>query len=166
MLVCSTGLSVHAGGLYHILCRLMLSNQLRYCSRRLWGNLGNCCRLGLKAELGAFYPLLLLRPLEAERPEPGQVYAALEALQELSMQPQLLVRVALSLCDRCLTLCINAICMHSCDMQMRLQLMWLLSHTVPLSCCHGEIRHGAGKGINIIACTACLLVRMLKSLQC
>ena len=73
--------------------------------------MGEWRRLGLKAELGAFYPLLLLRPLEAERPEPGQVYAALEALQELSMQPQLLVRAALSFCDRCLALCINAICM-------------------------------------------------------
>ncbi len=50
------------------------------------------CRSGLKAELGAFYPLLLLRPLEAERPEPGQLYSALNALQELATQPQLLVR--------------------------------------------------------------------------
>lgn len=49
------------------------------------------CRSGLKAELGAFYPLLLLRPIEAERPEPGQLYSALSALQELSTQPQLLV---------------------------------------------------------------------------
>ena len=49
------------------------------------------CRSGLKAELGAFYPLLLLRPLEAERPEPGQLYSALNALQELATQPQLLV---------------------------------------------------------------------------
>ena len=48
--------------------------------------------MGLKAELGAFYPLLLLRPLEAERPEPGQLYSALSALQELATQPQLLVR--------------------------------------------------------------------------
>ena len=50
------------------------------------------CRAGLKAELGAFYPLLLLRPMEAERPEPGQLHAALSALQDLSLQPQLLVR--------------------------------------------------------------------------
>ena len=49
------------------------------------------CRSGLKAELGAFYPLLLLRPLEAERPEPGQLYSALTALQELATQAQLLV---------------------------------------------------------------------------
>ena len=49
------------------------------------------CRAGLKAELGAFYPLLLLRPMEAERPEPGQLHAALSALQDLSSQPQLLV---------------------------------------------------------------------------
>ena len=54
------------------------------------------CRLGLKAELGAFYPLLLLRPLEAERPEPGQLYSALTALQELATQPQLLVCAAVS----------------------------------------------------------------------
>ena len=52
------------------------------------------CRSGLKAELGAFYPLLLLRPLEAERPEPGQLYSALNALLELATQPQLLVCVA------------------------------------------------------------------------
>ena len=50
------------------------------------------CRFGLKAELGAFYPLLLLRPMEAERPEPGQLHSALSALQDLSSQPQLLVR--------------------------------------------------------------------------
>ena len=49
------------------------------------------CRSGLKAELGAFYPLLLLRPMEAERPEPGQLHSALSALQDLSSQPQLLV---------------------------------------------------------------------------
>lgn len=50
------------------------------------------CRAGLKAELGAFYPLLLLRPMEAERPEPGQLHSALSSLQDLSSQPQLLVR--------------------------------------------------------------------------
>ena len=50
------------------------------------------CRAGLKAELGAFYPLLLLRPMEAERPEPGQLHSALSALRDLSSQPQLLVR--------------------------------------------------------------------------
>jgi hypothetical protein len=64
------------------------------------------CRSGLKAELGAFYPLLLLRPLEAERPDPGLLYPALSALQELSAQPQLLVNIepftlSLSMCVLC-----------------------------------------------------------------
>ncbi|KAK9904753.1 hypothetical protein WJX75_001787 [Coccomyxa subellipsoidea] len=48
-------------------------------------------RSGLKAEMGAFYPLLLLRPLEAERPEPGQLLAALSALEKLCGQAQFLV---------------------------------------------------------------------------
>lgn len=48
-------------------------------------------RSGLKAEMGAFYPLLLLRPLEAERPEPGQLMAALSALEKLCGQAQFLV---------------------------------------------------------------------------
>lgn len=48
-------------------------------------------RAGLKAELGAFYPLLLLRPLESERPEPAQILASLDALRTISSQPQLLV---------------------------------------------------------------------------
>ena len=34
------------------------------------------CRADLKAELGAFNPLLLLRPLEAERPEFSQLHIA------------------------------------------------------------------------------------------
>jgi hypothetical protein len=54
----------------------------------------NLDRSGLKAELGAFYPLLLLRPMEAERPDPGQLHAALSALQRLCSQPQFLVRAA------------------------------------------------------------------------
>ena len=41
--------------------------------------------------MGAFYPLLLLRPLEAERPEPGQLLAALSALEKLCGQAQFLV---------------------------------------------------------------------------
>jgi hypothetical protein len=51
-------------------------------------------RSGLKAELGAFYPLLLLRPLEAERAEPGQLAASLGALAKLCGQAQFLVRRA------------------------------------------------------------------------
>ena len=42
--------------------------------------------------MGAFYPLLLLRPLEAERPEPAAQAVALAALAPLVAQPQLLVR--------------------------------------------------------------------------
>ena len=74
------------------------------------------CRSGLKAELGAFYPLLLLRPLEAERPEPGQLYSALTALQELSAQPQLLVWSLVPLCSS------NSFCMADvqvCSLAMR-----------------------------------------------
>ncbi len=48
-------------------------------------------RLAAKAEMGAFYPLLLLRPLEAERPEPAQQAVALAALAPLAAQAQLLV---------------------------------------------------------------------------
>ena len=55
-------------------------------------------RSGLKAELGAFYPLLLLRPLEAERPEPGQLFASLAALHQLCGQAQFLVRIR---CPNC-----------------------------------------------------------------
>lgn len=49
-------------------------------------------RAAAKAEMGAFYPLLLLRPLEAERPEPAAQAVALAALAPLVAQPQLLVR--------------------------------------------------------------------------
>lgn len=50
-------------------------------------------RLAAKAEMGAFYPLLLLRPLEAERPEPAQQAVALAALAPLAAQAQLLVGI-------------------------------------------------------------------------
>ncbi|KAK9804748.1 hypothetical protein WJX72_003264 [[Myrmecia] bisecta] len=48
-------------------------------------------RNGLKAELGAFYPLLLLRPLETDRTDSAQLAAALEALQALCSQAQIMV---------------------------------------------------------------------------
>lgn len=65
-------------------------------------------RLGLRAELGAFYPLLVLRYLEqlqaylasatlqqqqqqVQAPDPASVAAALSALQGLLADPQLLV---------------------------------------------------------------------------
>jgi hypothetical protein len=69
-------------------------------------------RLGLRAELGAFYPLLVLRYLEqlqaylastsaaaqqqqqqqqVQPPDPGNVSAALSALHSLLADPQLLV---------------------------------------------------------------------------
>jgi hypothetical protein len=48
----------------------------------------------LKAEVGALYPLLLLRPLEAERPEsPHQVIAALTGLASVCSSPQVLVDI-------------------------------------------------------------------------
>ncbi|KAL4515001.1 hypothetical protein Ndes2526B_g03682 [Nannochloris sp. 'desiccata'] len=48
----------------------------------------------LKAEVGALYPLLLLRPLEAERPEsPHQVLAALTGLAGVCSSPQVLVDI-------------------------------------------------------------------------
>jgi hypothetical protein len=48
-------------------------------------------RLGLRAELGAFYPLLLLRPLEQEAPDLGTLTAALGTLKALMGDPQLVV---------------------------------------------------------------------------
>lgn len=74
-----------------LLCRSCPARDSRRVIRQPESEVALLCRSGLKAELGAFYPLLLLRPLEAERPEPGQLYSALTALQELSAQPQLLV---------------------------------------------------------------------------
>lgn len=50
-------------------------------------------RLGLRAELGAFYPLLILRPLEQEAPEPANLAAALSSIQGVVSDPQLLVDV-------------------------------------------------------------------------
>ena len=48
----------------------------------------------LKAEIGALYPLLFLRPLEAERPEsPQQVLSALNGLASLCASPQILVDI-------------------------------------------------------------------------
>ena len=43
-----------------------------------------------QAELGAFYPLLLLRPLEGDAPDAGAA-AALDGLRAVAAQPQLLV---------------------------------------------------------------------------
>lgn len=80
-----------------------------YCCRQLCR-----VRLGLRAELGAFYPLLVLRYLEQQQaylacaaaaaqpppqqhqqqvqpPDPGNVSAALSALHGLLADPQLLV---------------------------------------------------------------------------
>ncbi len=50
-------------------------------------------RLGLRAELGAFYPLLVLRPLEQEAPDPANLATALGAIQGLVADPRLLVDV-------------------------------------------------------------------------
>lgn len=84
----------------------------------IWGFVDYCrqlrrVRLGLRAELGAFYPLLVLRYLEQQQaylacaaaaaqpppqqqqqvqpPDPGNVTAALSALHGLLADPQLLV---------------------------------------------------------------------------
>lgn len=48
-------------------------------------------RLGLRAELGAFYPLLVLRPLEQEAPDPTNLLGALGVLRALLSDPQLVV---------------------------------------------------------------------------
>jgi hypothetical protein len=48
-------------------------------------------RLGLRAELGAFYPLLVLRPLEQDDPAPANLMAALGALRGVLAEPQLVV---------------------------------------------------------------------------
>ena len=48
----------------------------------------------MKAEIGALYPLLLLRPLEADRPEsPHGVLAALKGLTPVCTSPQVLVDI-------------------------------------------------------------------------
>jgi len=48
-------------------------------------------RASLKPELGAFYPLLVLRPMEADLPELHHVMAALKLLKKSCCDPQLLV---------------------------------------------------------------------------
>ncbi|KAK9788000.1 hypothetical protein WJX73_004027 [Symbiochloris irregularis] len=48
-------------------------------------------RSSLKAEMGAFVPLLLLRPLEQERPDSVHLLISLQVLQALCKQPQLMV---------------------------------------------------------------------------
>ena len=48
-------------------------------------------RASLKPELGAFYPLLVLRPMEADFPELHHVMAALKLLQKACREAQLLV---------------------------------------------------------------------------
>jgi len=51
-------------------------------------------REGLKAEVGALYPILLLRPLELERPDsPAQALAALSGLGSVCGSPHVLVDV-------------------------------------------------------------------------
>ncbi len=57
-------------------------------------------RAAAKAEMGAFYPLLLLRSLEAERPDAGGQAVALAALAPLVAQPQLLARARAALLGR------------------------------------------------------------------
>lgn len=48
-------------------------------------------RLGLKAELGALYPLLLLRPLEAATLDPALLTVTLTGVKRISKEPQLQV---------------------------------------------------------------------------
>ena len=50
-------------------------------------------RLGLRAELGAFYPLLILRLLEQPVPEHANLVASLAVLFDLLADPQLLVDI-------------------------------------------------------------------------
>lgn len=48
-------------------------------------------RLGLKAELGALYPLLLLRPLEADELDPSLLTVTLTGIKRISKEPQMQV---------------------------------------------------------------------------
>jgi hypothetical protein len=57
-------------------------------------------RLGLRAELGAFYPLIILRLLEQPSPSHDNLMAALTVLYELLVDPQLLVDIFVNFdCD-------------------------------------------------------------------
>ena len=53
-------------------------------------------RLGLKAELGALYPLLLLRPLEATILDPVLLTVTLTGIKRIAMEPQMQVDPILS----------------------------------------------------------------------
>jgi len=48
-------------------------------------------RSGLKAELGALYPLLLLRPLEADDLDPVLLTVTLTGIKRISREPQVQV---------------------------------------------------------------------------
>ena len=52
-----------------------------------------CIRAALKSELGAFYPLLVLRPLESDVKDAHQVSHVLKLLKKVSSDPQLLVEL-------------------------------------------------------------------------
>jgi brefeldin A-inhibited guanine nucleotide-exchange protein len=85
-------------------------------------------RLGLRAELGAFYPLLVLRPLEQEAPEPQGLQAALGTLRALVGDPQLVVDLFVN---------------YDCD----LQASNLYERTVQVGEEDGKVpRHGWGRG--------------------
>ncbi|GMH37639.1 hypothetical protein BSKO_05512 [Bryopsis sp. KO-2023] len=57
-----------------LFCAIMLQPQLR---------------LGLKAELGALYPLLLMRPLESRPLDPGLLFVALSSVKRQRREPQM-----------------------------------------------------------------------------
>ncbi|GMH39854.1 hypothetical protein BSKO_07758 [Bryopsis sp. KO-2023] len=68
-----------------LFCAIMLQPQLR---------------LGLKAELGALYPLLLMRPLESRPLDPGLLFVALSSVKRQCREPQMQVDLFINFdCD-------------------------------------------------------------------
>lgn len=59
-------------------------------------------RLGLKAELGALYPLLLLRPLESMELDPTLLTVTLTGIKRISKEPQLQVQPLIRFMAHCL----------------------------------------------------------------
>ena len=61
-------------------------------------------RLGLKAELGALYPLLLLRPLEATILDPVLLTVTLTGIKRIAMEPQMQVYPITSFASMCISM--------------------------------------------------------------
>ena len=107
-------------------------------------------RLSLKAELGAFFPLLLHKPLETEAADPSVLMSAMDASARIAADPQLIVDLFINYdCD-----------LHSVNIFER----WM--HALQRVVVGGDEAAGGGeRGVSARAAAIACVTSVLRSLD-